>query len=90
MALAYSAGEYGFAILAVTIGLIPLGLSIWALLDVARRPSWAWALADRDRVHWLAAVAFTSVLVGLGLAVALYYLSRIRPQIAAVEAGRIG
>ena len=37
---------------------LPLALTVWALLDAARRPEWAWALAGRRRVVWLAAILF--------------------------------
>lgn len=89
MTLAYNLGDYALAIVAVTIGLIPLGISVWALLDVARRPAWAWALADRDRVRWIASIAFTSVILGVGLTVAMYYLMKVRPHIDAIEQGNL-
>ena len=87
MVLAYSLGDYAMAFVAVGLGLVPFGVSIWALLDVARRPAWAWALASRDRTTWVATVVFAAILPLIGIAVAVYYLARIRPQISAVEAG---
>lgn len=69
---------------------IPLGLSLWALLDVARRPAWAWSLAGRSQLAWLTAIAFGLFLVIGGLAIATWYLLRVRPQIAAVESGDLG
>src|SRR6476646_1262130 len=35
---------------------IPIGLSLWALLDAARRPAWAWPLADRNQAIWMALI----------------------------------
>ena len=35
---------------------IPIGLSLWALLDCARRPSWAWALTTRSQQVWMATI----------------------------------
>ena len=45
----------------------PLGLSLWALLDAAHRPEWAWALAGRRRVVWIAAIMFGILTVVGGL-----------------------
>ena len=46
---------------------IPLGVSVWALLDAARRPQWAWALAGRSQVAWMAGILFG---VGISFAIA--------------------
>lgn len=67
----------------------PLGVSIWALLDAARRPAWAWALADRSQVAWLAGILFATFTVVLGLVVSTWYLTKVRPAIAAAEEGRV-
>lgn len=68
---------------------IPLGISLWALLDAARRPRWAWALADRRQVVWMALIMFGVLSVVGGLAISGWYLVKVRPAIAAVEAGDI-
>ena len=68
---------------------VPLVLSLWALLDAARRPEWAWALAGRRRVVWLAAILFGAMVLVLGLAVSIAYLVRVRPEVAAAEAGQV-
>jgi hypothetical protein len=68
---------------------IPLTLTVWALLDAARRPEWAWALAGRRRVVWMALILFGAMTVLVGLAVATMYLVRVRPAIAAAEEGRV-
>jgi hypothetical protein len=67
----------------------PLTLSVVALLDAARRPAWAWALAGRAQVAWIAAILFGTILVPLGVVVSTVYLLRIRPRLAATEEGRI-
>jgi hypothetical protein len=64
-------------------------LTAWALLDAARRPEWAWALAGRRRVVWLAAILFGALVVVVGLVVSTVYLVRVRPALAAVESGRL-
>jgi hypothetical protein len=77
-----------------TIGLtallcLPLAISLWALLDCARRPSWAWALAGRRQVVWLAAILVGFLTVTCGLGISGWYLVRVRPEIRDAEAGRI-
>ena len=81
--------------LLVAVGLIvvlalPLALSVYALLDAARRPGWVWALAGRMQAGWIAAILFGTIAVPLGLAVSTVYLVRIRPELVAAEEGRIG
>lgn len=66
---------------------VPLGVSLWALLDCARRPGWAWALAGRRQVVWLAAICIGVVSVVGGLAVSGWYLLKVRPLIARAESG---
>ncbi len=68
---------------------VPLALTVWALLDAARRPEWAWALAGRRRVVWLAAILFGAMVLILGLVVSAVYLVRVRPEVAAAESGRV-
>ena len=69
------------------IALLPLSLSLWARLDAARRPAWAWSLAGRSQLAWLTAIAFGLLVVIGGLVIATWYLLRVRPRVAAVEAG---
>ncbi len=67
----------------------PLMLSLVALLDAARRPQWSWALAERNQVMWMAMIMAGVLLLCGGLAVSGWYLWKIRPEIAAAEAGRV-
>jgi hypothetical protein len=66
---------------------VPLALTAWALLDAARRPEWAWALAGRRRVVWLAAILFGAMTLLVGIVVSTIYLMWVRPQVAAAESG---
>ncbi len=78
-----------FVAIALTIVFsIPLAISLWALLDCARRPGWAWALADRRQVVWMAAILLGFLTVLGGLAISGWYLLRIRPEIRDAEDGR--
>jgi MFS family permease len=83
-------GSAGGAVVATLLAGVPLGLSVWALLDAAGRPEWAWALAGRRRVMWIAAILFGVLTLVVGLVVSVVYLVRVRPEIAAAEQGRVG
>lgn len=83
-------GDVAWAALLALLASGPLAVSVWALLDAARRPGWAWALTERRQAVWMAAIMFgTFTLVG-GLAISAWYLTKIRPQIAAAEFGMPG
>ena len=82
--------EVVLAIVAVAVGCIPIGLSLWALLDAAHRPQWAWALIGRRQVAWMAAIMFGVLTVIGGLVISVWYLTKVRPTIAAAEAGDLG
>jgi len=69
--------------------LLPLALTLWAFLDAARRPGWAWALSGRNRVTWLVLIAFGVLTLVGGIAISLWYLVRVRPAVAAAEDGRL-
>jgi hypothetical protein len=68
---------------------VPLGLSVWALLDVARRPQWVWALAGRSQALWMVGILFGILSVVGGLLVSLLYLCLVRPRLRRVEAGEL-
>jgi hypothetical protein len=77
------------ASVAVLLASLPLALSVWALLDAARRPGWAWALCCRNQAGWMAAILVGILTVIGGVAVSSFYLLRIRPIVAAAEDGDI-
>jgi hypothetical protein len=68
---------------------IPLAVSLWALLDAAHRPEWAFSFANRSRTVWVVANGFGILFCGVGVVVAVYYLVKVRPQIAAIEGGHV-
>ena len=77
------------AVLLATFFAIPLSLTVWALLDAARRPQWAWALAGRRQVVWMVGIMFSALTVVGGMAVSTWYLVRVRHEVRAAEDGRI-
>ena len=82
-------GDLAAAVGLTVLACIPLGLTLWALLDAARRPRWVWALSRHPQLPWLAAVVAGGLLTVLGVGISLWYLIRVRPDLAAIEAGRI-
>jgi hypothetical protein len=81
--------ELGVALALALFAAIPLSLTIWALLDAAHRPQWAWALAGRRQVVWMAGIMFSALTLLGGLIVSTWYLTRIRHEIEAAEDGEI-
>ena len=79
-----SSGSLVRVILGLLLAAIPLALSLWALLDAANRPEWAFAFVNRNRTTWVAACAIGILFCGPGVIVALWYLLRVRPQVAGV------
>jgi hypothetical protein len=69
---------------------VPLAVTMWALLDAAHRPQWAWALAGRSQVAWMVVIILGALTVLGGLAVSSWYLLKVRPLVADAEQGRIG
>jgi hypothetical protein len=86
---AYGAGDWGLAIATAVFVCIPLGVSVWALLDAARRPEWAWALAGRRRVVWMSVIMFGVLSVIPGLIISSWYLVGIRPRVRDAEDGKL-
>lgn len=82
-------GELAVAVVLAVFAALPLSLTVWALLDAARRPQWAWALAGRRQVVWMAGIMFSALTVLGGVLVSSWYLTRVRHEIAAAEDGRV-
>jgi hypothetical protein len=82
-----SVGQLLWATASAVFFLLPLALTVWALLDVASRPSWAWALAERNRVVWMTVIALGVLTLVGGIVVSTFYLVRVRPVVAAAERG---
>lgn len=82
-------GRLTIALVLAVFAAGPLALTIWALLDAAHRPQWAWALAGRRQVVWMAGIMFAAATVIGGIIVSTWYLRRVRPEIQAAEQGRL-
>lgn len=80
--------DLALAVALAAFAAVPLSLTIWALLDAARRPQWAWSLSGRRQVVWMAAIMFGAATVCGGLFISAWYLARIRQEVRAAEEGR--
>ncbi|HEY8544290.1 MAG TPA: hypothetical protein VIL36_04550 [Acidimicrobiales bacterium] len=57
---------------------------LWAVIDAAVRPDWAWDAVGQSKVLWVV----LPIVVGLsclGWIVAIVYFTKIRPQVADAE-----
>lgn len=82
-------GDLLWALGSLLVLSVPLGLSLWALLDAARRPAWAWAWCGRRQAVWLAGILFGILTMVPGLVISSWYLLRVRPVIRDAEQGRL-
>ena len=80
-------GHFLWAVVLTILACVPLGISMWAFLDAARRPQWAWALSAHRQVVWLVAITFGVFTLCGGLLISLWYLLKVRPVVAAAERG---
>jgi hypothetical protein len=81
--------DLAVALVLAVLAAVPLALTMWALLDAARRPQWAWARAERRQVVWMAVIMLGTLTVIGGMLLSTSSLTRIRHQVAAAEDGRI-
>ena len=82
-------GELFKVIIETAVLCTPLGLSLWALLDCAKRPAWAWALTTRSQAVWMATILCGILVLPVGIAISSWYLLRVRPQIGDAEQGKL-
>lgn len=68
------------------VGLVPLGLAIWAIIDIAQKSETSFQSAGQSKTTWLLLVILLTLFCGLpGAVLALIYLVSIRPKVAAVS-----
>ena len=67
------------------VGVVPLGLAIWAVIDIAQRPESSFQAAGQSKTTWLLLIILLTFLCGLpGAVVALLYMVSIRPKVATI------
>jgi hypothetical protein len=69
------------ALVVLLPALAAFGLTIWALVDLLRRPESDWAETGQDRLVWLLVVIFVGILGPI------LYLAICRPKFPAVGMG---
>src|SRR3954471_9632364 len=71
----------------VVLGLVTVALAVWAVADAARRPTAAWNRIQKGKGTWIALIVVFTLLFGvIGLALSIYYLAVVRPQLVAAAA----
>lgn len=70
------------------LSLVALAVSLWALIDAAMRPTWAWEAAGQNKTLWI--VLNVAGLFVCGLVIGLVYLLAIRPKVASGQTGGSG
>ncbi len=69
-------------VIIVSLVIVFLGVSIWAIIDAASRPSEAFVAVRESKAMWLTLIAvFTLSLFVVGFILALVYLLTIRPKV---------
>lgn len=69
-----------FMALMMLFAIVPLGLLIWALIDMLRRPSWVWPASDQQQIVWVLVVLL------VGLIGPIVYIVVAKPKLDAAEA----
>jgi len=67
------------------IALAAVGITVFAIVDGARRPEWAWQQAGQSKSIWIALQAVGIFVCSLGVIMAIVYLSAIRPKLILAE-----
>ena len=69
----------------VVLALSCLGVSVWALCDVASKPESAFAGAGISKTMWVVLIAVFIVLAApIALVLSIVYLSSVRPKLVSV------
>ncbi len=66
------------------VGAVLVALPVWAVVDAISRPNRHWDAVGRSKRSWVLALAATAPF-GIGFAVAIFYMVRIRPRLSAAE-----
>ena len=67
--------------LIVVVGLLTLTFTVWAFVDILKRPGWAWERAGKNRFVWLIVMIIFTLVFNLAFFVSLWYLLFVRPKV---------
>jgi hypothetical protein len=73
-----TAGGWLAAVLIVGLLIVPL---LWATIDAARYPGWAWKEAGYSKVGWVTLLAAGTILIFIGFVAFFIYGGSIRAQV---------
>ena len=74
-------GELFFLVVIGLFLIVPFGLLVWALVDLAPRPTWEWQASQQNQIVWVLVVLL------VGCVGPILYLVVARPRLEAA-AGR--
>lgn len=76
----------GAELLIILLVLVPMGVTIWGIVDAASRPEVAWQAAGQNKLLWvfLQALGVAPFLL-VGFISAVVYLVAIRPKVRSAD-----
>ena len=83
--MSFGAGGILVLMAIFALGVLPTALTIWALVDAAGRPDWAWEYAGQNKTLWIVLLAVGLAVCMVGLVAMIIYFASIRPQVAAAQ-----
>jgi len=78
-----ASGSLGGALVLLLFVLVVEGVSIYAIIEAAKRPRSDWDRAGESKSGWLIGLVISAFVLGLGLIVAIVFLTRIRRRLDA-------
>ncbi len=74
-------------VVALILGLINLGLGIWAIVDMNNKPEWVWQQSGKSKSTYMTVIIVGFFICGLAaLIMSIVYLTSIRTQLDAMAA----
>jgi hypothetical protein len=63
-----------------------IGVSVWAIVDVASHSKRDFYEAGSSKTAWIIVIAVFTFFYGFGVVIAIYYLIGVRPKVLTIEA----
>jgi hypothetical protein len=65
--------------------LVPVGVTVFAIVDGAGRPEYAWQQAGQSKAVWVALEAVGIFICFLGVIMSIIYFATIRPKLVLAQ-----